>query len=104
MAIGSPSCAAAQTVSHLRFGPQPVRSPYLIRSANFVACHQFGFLPTRDVLSVARRGATVLLNSPFPAEQVWDALPAPVQEQVLDKQLQRIITGHVEGRNQHERL
>jgi pyruvate-ferredoxin/flavodoxin oxidoreductase len=87
--------SGAQTVSHLRFSPRPIGSTYLIDEADFVACHQFGFLATRDVLSVARRGATVLLNSPFPAEQVWDALPAPVQEQVLDKQLQLYaIDGH----------
>ena len=53
-----------------------------------MACHQFGFLGTRDVLGIARHGATVLLNAPFPADMVWDALPAPVQQQIIDKDLQ----------------
>jgi pyruvate-ferredoxin/flavodoxin oxidoreductase len=79
--------AGAQTVSHLRFSPRPITSTYLIDRADFVACHQFGFLGTRDVLSRAAPGATVLLNAPFPADEVWDALPAPVQQQVLDKDL-----------------
>ena len=57
--------SGAMTVSHLRFGPQPIRSPYLINSANFVACHQFGFLEKVDVLEMARPGGVFLLNSPF---------------------------------------
>jgi pyruvate-ferredoxin/flavodoxin oxidoreductase len=80
--------AGAQTVSHLRFSPRPITSTYLIDEADFVACHQFGFLGTRDVLGRAAPGATVLLNAPFPAAEVWDALPAPVQEAILDKDLQ----------------
>ncbi|MEX2621016.1 MAG: pyruvate:ferredoxin (flavodoxin) oxidoreductase [Egibacteraceae bacterium] len=79
--------AGAQTVSHLRFSRRPIRSTYLIDQAGFVACHQFGFLATRDVLSVAAPGATVLLNAPVPAGEVWDALPAPVQQAILDKGL-----------------
>lgn len=79
--------SGAQTVSHLRFSPQPIDSTYLVDGADFVACHQFGFLGTRDVLGLARHGATVLLNTPFPADQVWDALPAPVQQQIIDKDL-----------------
>jgi pyruvate-ferredoxin/flavodoxin oxidoreductase len=79
--------SGAQTVSHLRFSREPITSTYLIDAADFVACHQFGFLGTRDVLSVARRGATVLLNAPFPADELWDALPAPVQEVILDRDL-----------------
>jgi pyruvate-ferredoxin/flavodoxin oxidoreductase len=79
--------AGAQTVSHLRFSPRPITSTYLIDRADFVGVHQFGFLGTRDVLSRAAPGATVLLNAPFPADQVWDALPAPVQQTIIDKGL-----------------
>ncbi|HET7490000.1 MAG TPA: pyruvate:ferredoxin (flavodoxin) oxidoreductase [Acidimicrobiales bacterium] len=76
------------TVSHLRFGPQPIRSTYLIDEADFVACHQFGLLEKMKVLDFARPGATVLLNSPYPLEEVWDRLPVEVQRQVVDKGLQ----------------
>jgi pyruvate-ferredoxin/flavodoxin oxidoreductase len=79
--------SGAQTVSHLRFSRAPIRSTYLITEADFVACHQFGFLTTRDVLSVAKPGATFLLNAPFPADEVWDVLPEPVQRTILDRRL-----------------
>ncbi|HLZ37291.1 MAG TPA: pyruvate:ferredoxin (flavodoxin) oxidoreductase, partial [Mycobacteriales bacterium] len=79
--------SGAQTVSHLRFSRDPIRSTYLIEQADFVACHQFGFLSTRDVLGAAKPGATVLLNAPLPTEAVWDALPEPVQRQILDNDL-----------------
>jgi pyruvate-ferredoxin/flavodoxin oxidoreductase len=79
--------SGAQTVSHLRFSREPIRSTYLINEADFVACHQFGFLATRDVLGAAKPGATFLLNAPFPPDQVWDALPEPVQRTVLERQL-----------------
>ncbi len=75
------------TVSHLRFGPEPIRSTYLISQADFVACHQFAQLRTAPVLDVARRGATFLLNAPYPADEVWSHLPALVQHQIRDKQL-----------------
>ncbi len=80
--------AGAVTISHLRFGPEPIRSAYLIRNAGFVACHQFDFLDRYDVLGYAAPGATVLLNAPHPEGQpqaVWDQLPREVQQQVLDK-------------------
>src|SRR5205823_1362671 len=67
------------TVSHLRFGPEPIRSTYLIDSADFVACHQFGLLETMKVLECAKPGATFLLNSPFGPDEVWDRLPREVQ-------------------------
>src|SRR6185295_12686087 len=70
--------AGATTVSHLRFGPRPIRSTYLVRNAQFVACHQFELLRKMDVLSVARRGATFLLNCPYPAASVWERLPREV--------------------------
>jgi pyruvate-ferredoxin/flavodoxin oxidoreductase len=75
------------TVSHLRVSRRPIRSSYLVQRANFVACHQFGFLERMDVLERAARGATFLLNSPWPAEEVWEHRPAEVQRDVLDKQL-----------------
>jgi pyruvate-ferredoxin/flavodoxin oxidoreductase len=73
------------TVSHLRMGPRPIRSTYLIERATFVACHQFHFLDRMDVLGRAAPGATFLLNSPWPADQVWDHLPVEVQREILDK-------------------
>jgi pyruvate-ferredoxin/flavodoxin oxidoreductase len=75
------------TISHLRFGPRPIRSSYLVTSANFVACHMFGFLERYDVLASAAPGATVLLNSPYAPEKLWDELPRPVQQEILTKRL-----------------
>jgi pyruvate-ferredoxin/flavodoxin oxidoreductase len=75
------------TVSHLRFGPRPIQSTYLVTQANFVACHQFHFLERMDVLAAARPGATFLLNSPFAAETVWSHLPVEVQQRILDLRL-----------------
>ena len=75
------------TISHLRFGPRPIRSSYLVRSASFVACHQFGFLERYDVLAAARHGATLLLNAPYAPEQLWNELPRPVQQEILDRKL-----------------
>ncbi len=75
------------TVSHLRFGPEPIRSTYLIDEADFVACHQFGLLSKVDVLEHARHGATFLLNSPYGADEVWDHLPAGVQQTLVDKEI-----------------
>jgi pyruvate-ferredoxin/flavodoxin oxidoreductase len=79
--------AGSVTVSHLRFGPDPIRSTYLVEAADFVACHQFGLLERMKVLDVARPGAIFLLNSPYPAEDVWSQLPIEVQQQIIDKQL-----------------
>ena len=83
--------SGAQTVSHLRFGPNPIRSPYLIASAGFVACHQFGFLARQDVLRFAAPGAVFLLNSPFGADRAWARLPRPVQQQIIDKRLRFFV-------------
>ena len=80
--------SGSQTVSHLRFGPMPIRAPYLVRHASFVGCHQFGLLERADVLGFAAPGATLLLNCPHRAEEVWDALPRPVQEQILAKRIE----------------
>ncbi len=79
--------AGAMTVSHLRFGPRPIRSTYLVREAQFVACHQFAFLDRVDVLSVAAAGAVFLLNSPYGPDEVWDHLPAAVQDAIVEKRL-----------------
>ena len=79
--------AGSVTVSHLRFGPRPIHSTYLIEQANFIGCHQFNFLQRIDVLKIAKQGATLLVNSPIQADAVWDALPVEVQRQIIDKQL-----------------
>jgi pyruvate-ferredoxin/flavodoxin oxidoreductase len=87
--------SGAITVSHLRFGPQPLHSSYLITKANFVACHQFSFLERIDVLKYAEPGATFLLNSPFTPEQVWDELPLTVQRHIIAKKLRfYVIDGY----------
>ncbi len=80
--------AGARTTSHLRFGPRPIKSTYLIQKANFVAVHQFNFLDRYDViLDMAEPGATFLLNAPYGPDEVWDQLPREVQQQIIDKQL-----------------
>jgi pyruvate-ferredoxin/flavodoxin oxidoreductase len=79
--------SGSTTVSHLRFGPDPIRSTYLVGAASFVACHQFGLLEKLDVLGVAAEGATFLLNAPYDPNEVWDHLPAVVQEQIIAKRL-----------------
>ena len=79
--------SGSQTVSHLRFGPQPIRAPYLVQQAGFVGCHQFGLLDRVDVLGPAADGATLLLNCPRPPDEVWEALSRPVQEQILAKHI-----------------
>ncbi|MGO9333705.1 MAG: pyruvate:ferredoxin (flavodoxin) oxidoreductase [Acidimicrobiales bacterium] len=80
--------SGAMTASHLRFGPEPINSTYLITHADFVACHQFGLLSRVDILDVARDGATFLLNSPYGPLEVWDQLPGKVQRQLQDKHIQ----------------
>src|SRR5690349_7393787 len=83
------------TTSHLRFGPKPIRSSYLITRASFVACHQFTFLERTDVLRAAEPGATFLLNSPFGPEEVWDHLPRSVQREIVEKKLKfYVIDGY----------
>ena len=79
--------SGSQTVSHLRFGPQPIRAPYLVRQAGFVGCHHFGLLDRVDVLGLAAPGATLLLDCRQPPDEVWDALPRPVQEKILAKRI-----------------
>lgn len=76
--------SGSRTVSHLRFGPNPIRAPYLVTRAGFIGCHHWSILERVDVLEFARPGTTLLLNSPYPADQVWDRLPAPMQRTILD--------------------
>jgi len=75
------------TVSHLRFGPNPIRTPYLIEQADFVACHQFTFLERFDVLKLAAPNAVFLLNSIYGPEEVWDKIPAELQQIIIEKKL-----------------
>jgi pyruvate-ferredoxin/flavodoxin oxidoreductase len=79
------------TVSHLRFGPSPIRAPYLIDHADFVACHQFSFLERLDPLENARDGATFLLNSPYGPDEVWDHLPRSLQLRMIDKHVRLFV-------------
>jgi pyruvate-ferredoxin/flavodoxin oxidoreductase len=79
--------SGAITVSHLRFGPKPIESTYLIRRADFVACHQFEFMEKLDVLELARPGATFLLNSPYGPDEVWNRLPREAQQTILERKL-----------------
>ena len=76
------------TVSHLRFGENPIRSTYLINAANFIACHHFNYLKKYDVLKDAEHGATFLLNAPYQTEEVWQQLPKKIQEEIIDKKLE----------------
>ncbi|HEX9837692.1 MAG TPA: pyruvate:ferredoxin (flavodoxin) oxidoreductase [Anaerolineales bacterium] len=85
------------TVSHLRFGPQPIRAPYLIEAnqANFVACHQYSFLERVDMLKYAKEGAVFLLNSLYGPDEIWDQLPQEVQKDILEKKLKfYVINGY----------
>ncbi|HET8922933.1 MAG TPA: pyruvate:ferredoxin (flavodoxin) oxidoreductase [Candidatus Acidoferrum sp.] len=83
--------AGSVTVSHLRFGPQPIGSSYLVDKANFIGCHQFPFLERMDVLSRAAPGASVLLNAPFTSAEVWNHLPRRFQQQVIEKRLRVFV-------------
>ncbi len=79
--------AGAITVSHVRFSKKPIQSPYLISTANLVACHNFSFLEKYDMLSSLLKGGTFLLNSPFPANEVWNHIPQEVQKQIIEKEV-----------------
>lgn len=75
------------TASHLRFGANPIRSTYLINSANFVACHHFNYLFKYDILKDAAMGATFLLNAPYDKDEVWEKLPANIQQEIIHKKI-----------------
>ncbi len=81
--------SGSYTISHLRFGPEPIRAPYLIgdNQAHFVACHQFNFLERIDMVRYARPGGVLLLNSPFGPEEVWSKLPDAVRTTIRAKGL-----------------
>jgi len=79
--------AGSMTTSHLRFGKEIIRKPYLVDSADFVACHNFSFLEKYDMLGKLKQGGTFLLNSPYGKDEVWPHLPQEVQKQIIDKQL-----------------
>ena len=83
--------AGAQTISHLRFGPKPILSSYLIDTADFVACHQFNFINKYDIVSNLKNEGTFLLNSPYNKDEVWDKLPKILQERILDKSIKFYI-------------
>ncbi|MEH2155274.1 pyruvate:ferredoxin (flavodoxin) oxidoreductase [Nostoc sp.] len=83
--------SGSMTVSHLRFGKEPIRSTYLIDQANFIGCHHWGFLERIDILKAAIPGATLLLNSPYDADTVWEYLPVKVQQQIIDKHLKLYV-------------
>jgi len=83
--------SGSMTTSHLRFGKKYIRAPYLVQEADFIACHNFSFLEKFDMLSKAKKGATFLLNSPFEAAEVWNKIPADVQQQIIDKQLKFFV-------------
>ncbi|MFP5250199.1 MAG: pyruvate:ferredoxin (flavodoxin) oxidoreductase, partial [Acidobacteriota bacterium] len=87
--------SGSMTTSHLRFGPHPIRSSYLITQASFVACHNFSFLEKMNVVEAAMPGAVFLLNSPYPAAEVWDHLPRTTQQEILRKKIEfYVIDGY----------
>jgi len=79
--------SGSTTVSHLRFGPEPIRSTYLVTEANFVACHQPVFLERYDILKEAIPGGTFLLNTPYGPDEIWGKLPRVYQEHIVSKKL-----------------
>ncbi|MDU8884971.1 pyruvate:ferredoxin (flavodoxin) oxidoreductase [Yeosuana sp. MJ-SS3] len=80
--------AGAQTVSHLRFGPKPIYSTYLIHKANFVACHQYNFIEKYDILKHVKKGGTFLLNSPYNKFEIWDKLPKLMQDEIIKNEVE----------------
>ncbi|BAJ64858.1 pyruvate:ferredoxin (flavodoxin) oxidoreductase [Anaerolinea thermophila] len=87
------------TISHLRFGPKPLRAPYLIRQADFVACHQFSFLERLDITRYAKPGAVFLLNSIYGPDEVWNHLPREVQKDIIEKKLKFYVIDAYEVAN-----
>ena len=76
--------SGSRTVSHLRFGPNPIQAPYLVTRSNFIGCHHWSILERVDVLEFAQPGATLLINSPYSADQVWEQLPRPMQDKIVE--------------------
>ena len=83
--------AGSLTISHLRFGPEPIHSAYLIDRANFIACHHFSFIGYFDILKTAEHGAVFLLNSPYGPDEVWGHLPYTAQQQIINKRLRFFV-------------
>jgi len=83
--------SGSRTVSHLRFGPEPIHAPYLIQSANFIACHQFDQVNKIELLKDAAEGAVFLLDSPYAADVVWEKLPKPVQQTIIDRRIKLFV-------------
>jgi len=79
--------AGAQTISHLRFGPDPIYSSYLINSADFIACHQYNFTEKYDLLKKIKKGGTFLLNAPYSKDDIWNELPQLLQEEIIEKEV-----------------
>ncbi len=79
--------SGSKTISHLRFSPEPIAAPYLITAADFIACHQFGFIESGSILDTAVNGATFLLNSPFGPDEIWEKLPRVIAEKIIAKKL-----------------
>jgi pyruvate-ferredoxin/flavodoxin oxidoreductase len=91
--------SGSMTTSHLRFGPTPIRSTYLITRASFIACHNFSFLEKVNVLEPAIPGAVFLLNSPYSAAEVWDKLPKTTQQEIIKKKIEfYVIDGYAVAR------
>lgn len=79
--------SGSRTTSHLRFGPHPIESPYLVSQAEFIGVHNFNILESIDVLTMAHEGTTVLINAPYDATELWDHLPDSMQRQIIDKKI-----------------
>ncbi len=91
--------SGSMTTSHLRFGPEPIHSTYLITRASFIACHNFSFLEKMNVLEAAMPGAVFLLNSPWSAAEVWDKLPKTLQQEIIAKKIEfYVIDGYTVAR------
>jgi pyruvate-ferredoxin/flavodoxin oxidoreductase len=84
------------TISHLRFGKKPIRRPYLITKADFLACHKFSYMETLDMLANAKEGGTFLLNSPYGAAEVWNEIPVEAQKRIIDKKLKFYVINAAE--------
>ena len=92
--------AGSMTVSHVRFGKNYLRAPYLVYKARFIGCHQFSFLEKYEMLDKAENGAVFLINSPFKASDVWDRIPVEVQENIIEKQLKVYVINASEIANE----
>jgi pyruvate-ferredoxin/flavodoxin oxidoreductase len=88
--------SGAKTVSHLRFGKNPIKAPYLISSADFIACHQFNFLEQEDMLKYAKPASTFLLNSPWDKNEIWDKLPLEVQKKIISRKIKLYVINATE--------